>query len=120
VKAARIVLRAVALAAGCAAAPRPEQAPPAAARPGCARPTDEVREIVLDPAIHLQVAVLLTGAGPRGVAMFPQSDGDLCQSAAAPRQRPVNWSTALVKHPPCPVAVLVACASGVDGFAFRD
>lgn len=78
---ARILLLALALAAGCAAAPRPEQAPPATARPGCARPTDEVREIVLDPAIHLQVAVLLTGAGPRGVALFPQSDGDLCQFA---------------------------------------
>jgi pimeloyl-ACP methyl ester carboxylesterase len=78
---ARILLLAVALAAGCAAAPHPEQAPPAVARPGCARPTDEVREIVLDPAIHLQVTVLLAGAGPRGVALFPQSGGDLCQFA---------------------------------------
>ena len=72
------MLLAAALVAGCATAPPPEQAPP---RPGCARPTDEVREIVLDPAIHLQVTVLLTGAGSRGVAIFPQSDGDLCQFA---------------------------------------
>ena len=75
---ARIVLLAAALVAGCAAAPPPEQAPP---RPACARPSDEVREIVLDPAIHLQVTVLLTGAGARGVAVFPQSDGDICQFA---------------------------------------
>lgn len=80
---ARILLLAVALVAGCAAAPSPPAEPPAIAppRPSCARQADEVRDVVLDPAINLRVTVLLTGAGPRGVAIFPQADSDICQLA---------------------------------------
>ncbi len=50
-------------------------------RPGCAGPGDDVQDITLDPAINLRVTVLLTGDGPRGVALYPQSDGDICQLA---------------------------------------
>jgi hypothetical protein len=41
----------------------------------------DVPEIQIDQAIHLTVTVLLTGRGSRGVALFPQSHGDICQLA---------------------------------------
>jgi hypothetical protein len=73
--------------AGCAATPADEPAPTTAAfptasvRPGCARPGDVVRDVGIEQTAHLQVTLLLTGAGERGVALFPQSDGDICQFA---------------------------------------
>jgi pimeloyl-ACP methyl ester carboxylesterase len=86
------VLRAVLLVlllavAGCAGTPAGDPAATTAAfpttgvRPGCARPGDVVRDVGIERTAHLQVTLLLTGQGPHGVALFPQSDGDICQFA---------------------------------------
>ena len=42
---------------------------------------DQVRQVELDPAIHLRVTILLAGTGNRGVALLPQAGGDVCQLA---------------------------------------
>jgi len=82
------VLAAAALTFGCAAPPAaPATDVPAssadapAPRPPCARPADQVRQVELDPAIHLSVTILLAGTGNRGVALLPQAGGDVCQLA---------------------------------------
>ena len=78
---AALVLAACAPAPGGSTTTTTVSGPTTTPRPGCARPGDDVQDIAIDPAIHVQVTVLLTGDGPRGVALYPQSDGDICQFA---------------------------------------